>query len=61
VLPRLVEAALAAGLIVVCAAESPAGIRELAGPDRFLEFSGEPAQLLAEMEQRGILRRDWPR
>jgi sulfate adenylyltransferase large subunit len=61
-LPRLVETALAAGLIVVCAAaESPVGIRELAGPDRFLEFSGEPAQLLAEMEQRGILRRDWPR
>ena len=65
-LPRLVETALSAGLIVLCAAAAdspapPAPIRELAGPDRFLEFSGEPAALLAEMEQRGILRRDWPR
>jgi len=65
-LPRLVETALSAGLIVVCAASAdnptpPAQIRELAGHDRFLEFSGssgEHAGLLIEMEQRGILRRE---
>src|SRR5208283_1149842 len=68
-LPRLVETALGAGLIVLCAASAensapPAQIRDLAGPDRFLEFAGaagESAALLMEMEQRGILRRDWPR
>ena len=65
-LPRLAEIALSAGLIVLCAAPAdspapPAQLREMAGPDRFLEFSGEPPALLAELEQRGILRRDWPR
>jgi sulfate adenylyltransferase large subunit len=65
-LPRLAEIALSAGLIVLCAApadspEPPAQLREIAGPDRFLEFAGEPPALLAELEQRGILRRDWPR
>jgi hypothetical protein len=64
-LPHLVEAALTAGLIVLCAAADspapPAQLRELAGPDRFLEFSGgagECAGLLLEMSQRGILRRE---
>ncbi|MGB9455173.1 MAG: sulfate adenylyltransferase subunit CysN [Bryobacteraceae bacterium] len=63
-LPHLVETALAAGLIVLCAADSPAPpaqLREIAGPDRFLEFSGgagECAGLLLEMSQRGILRRE---
>jgi hypothetical protein len=65
-LPRLVETALSAGLIVLCAAaadspEPPAQLREIAGPDRFLEFSrgaGESAGLLLEMQQRGILRRE---
>jgi hypothetical protein len=65
-LPRLVETALAAGLIVLCAAAAdspapPAPLREIAGPDRFLEFSGgagESAGLLLEMQQRGILRRE---
>ncbi len=65
-LPRLVETALAAGLIVLCAApaDSPAPpprLREMAGPDRFLEFSGgagDSAGLLTEMDQRGILRRE---
>ncbi len=65
-LPRLVETALAAGLIVLCAAgaDSPAPsaqLREIAGPDRFLEFAGaagESAGLLLEMAQRGILRRE---
>jgi sulfate adenylyltransferase large subunit len=65
-LPRLVEAALSAGLIVLCAAAAdrpapPAQLREIAGPDRFLEFNGgagESAGLLLEMQQRGILRRE---
>jgi hypothetical protein len=64
-LPRLVETALDAGLIVLCAAAAdspvPAQLREIAGPDRFLEFSGgagESAGLLLEMGQRGILRRE---
>jgi hypothetical protein len=65
-LPRLVETALAAGLIVLCAAAAdssapPAELRDIAGPDRFLEFNGgaaESAGLLLEMQQRGILRRE---
>ena len=64
-LPRLVETALAAGLIVLCAAADsaapPADLHDIAGPDRFLEFNGgaaESAGLLLEMQQRGILRRE---
>jgi sulfate adenylyltransferase large subunit len=64
-LPRLVEIALTAGMIVLCAAAvddivPAAGLREF-GLDRFLEFSGgegESATLLVELEQRGILRRE---
>ena len=65
-LPRLAETALAAGLIVICAAAPgatapPAKLRELAGADCFLEYSGgseEAAGLLIEIAQRGILRRE---
>jgi hypothetical protein len=65
-LPRLVEIALTAGVIVLCAAGADqlpptARLRELAGADRFLEFSGsaeDSATLLVELEQRGILRRE---
>ena len=65
-LPRLAETALAAGLIVICAAAPgatapPVELRELAGADRFLEYSGdaeEAAGLALEMAQRGILRRE---
>jgi len=66
VLPRLVEIGLSAGLIVLCAADADSlpvtpRLRELAGADRFLEFSGgagDSGSLLMELEQRGILRRE---
>jgi sulfate adenylyltransferase large subunit len=65
-LPRLAETALAAGLIVICAAAPgnlvpPAELRGLTGADCFLEYSGsaeEFAGLVMEMAERGILRRE---
>ena len=51
-------------MLCAAAADSsapPAELRDIAGPDRFLEFNGgaaESAGLLLEMQQRGILRRE---